>query len=93
MPASTEKERDERCKNFLRRLANAGKAAADDHFEELPKSPDGGAQFEVTIDGVPPTYRNIQERASHAGKLLKAGILTVRPVVRDLRSDQRQILR
>jgi hypothetical protein len=48
-----------------------------------------GAQFEITLDGTPRTYRDLRENAVEAGKRLKQRYPHSVVVVRDMRTDEK----
>jgi hypothetical protein len=56
----------------------------------MDKAP--GAQFEITIDGTPRTYRDLREHAIEAAQLLKGKNPHSQVVVRDLRTDEKTLV-
>jgi hypothetical protein len=56
----------------------------------MDKAP--GAQFEITIDGMPRTYRDLHEHAIGAAELLKGKNPHSVVAVRDLRTDEKMIV-
>jgi hypothetical protein len=57
-----------------------------------PKKPIG-ALFEISIDGVPRSYRDLRESAIEGGRFLKRKYPNSEVAVRDLRTNERVIIK